>query len=138
MMKSYKAELRQGTASALVEDAVAEMNAIGEELQEWADSMPESLQNGDKYSTLTDSADTLTGRQVNVDEFPCDEVSIPYTIYLPKRKKRSPSREVRLGNAIAMIQAVIEFYSGLDDDYSEIISELEELTEEVEIPGVYS
>ena len=137
-MKSYKAELRQGTPSALVEDAVAEMNAIGEELQEWADSMPESLQNGDKYSTLTESADTLTGRQLDIDEFPCDEVSIPYTIYLPKRKKRSPSREVRLGNANAMIQAVIDFYSGLDEDYSEIIGQLEELVEEVEIPGVYS
>ena len=137
-MKSYKAELRQGTPSALVEDAVAEMNQLGEELQEWADSMPESLQNGDKYSTLTEAADTLNGRQVNIDEFPCDEVSIPYTIYLPKRKKRSPSREVRLGNAISMIQAVIDFYSGLDDDYSEIVSELEELAEEVEIPGVYS
>lgn len=137
-MKSYKAELRQGTASALVEDAVAEMNQLGEELQEWADSMPDNLQGGDKYSTITEAADTLSSRQVDIDEFPCDEVSIPYTIYLPKRKKRSPSREVRLGNAISMIQAVIDFYSGLDDDYSEIISELEELAEEVEIPGVYS
>lgn len=138
MMKSYKAELRKGSPSGLVEDAVSEMNELGDELQEWADSMPESLQGGEKYSTLCDSADTLKGRELNIDEFPCDEVSIPYTIYLPKRKKRSPSREVRLGNAIAMVQAVIDFYNGLDEDYSEIVSELEELTEEVEIPGVYS
>lgn len=136
-MRSYKTEMRTGTASALVEGAVAEMNAIGEELQEWADGMPDNLQGGDKYSTLTESADTLRGRQVNIDEFPCDEVSIPYTVYMPKRKKRSPSREVRLGNAIAMVQAVIEFYSGLDEDYSDIIDQLEELTEEVDIPGVY-
>lgn len=137
-MRSYKTEMRTGTASALVEDAVAEMNAIGEELQEWADGMPDNLRGGDKYSTITDAADTLSSRQVDIDEFPCDEVSIPYTIYLPKRKKRSPSREVRLGNANVMIQAVIDFYSGLDEDYSEIIGQLEELVEEVEIPGVYS
>lgn len=136
-MKSYKTEMRTGTASALVEDAVAEMNAIGEGLQEWADGMPDNLQGGDKHSMITDTADALSGRQCNVDEFPCDEVAIPYTIHLPKRKKRSPSREVRLGNAIGMIQAVIEFYSGLDEDYSDIIDQLEELTEEVDIPGVY-
>lgn len=137
-MKSYKTELRTGTASSMVEDAISEMNQLGDELQEWADSMPESLQGGEKHSTIEESASTLQGRSVPDVEFPCDEVSIPYYISLPKRKKRSPSREVRLGNAIAMIQAVIEFYEGLDDDYQDLISELEELTEEVEIPAVYS
>lgn len=136
-MRSYKTEMRTGTASALVEGAVAEMNAIGEELQEWADGMPDNLQGGDKHSTITDAADALSGRQCDIDEFPCDEVAIPYSISLPKRKKRSPSREVRLSNAIGMVQAVIEFYSGLDEDYSDIIDQLEELTEEVDIPGVY-
>lgn len=136
-MKSYKTEMRTGTASALVEDAVAEMNAIGEELQEWADGMPDNLQGSSKHSEVEDAADTLKGRECSVDDFPCDEVAIPYSISLPKRKKRSPSREVRLSNAIGMIQAVIEFYSGLDEDYSEIIDQLEELTEEVDIPGVY-
>lgn len=136
-MRSYKTEIRSGTASAMVEDAVAEMNAIGEELQGWADGMPDNLQGGDKHSTITDAADTLVNRQCDVDEFPFDGVAIPYSIDLPKRKKRSPSREVRLSNAIGMVQAVIEFYSSLDEDHGDIISELEGLTEEVDIPGVY-
>jgi hypothetical protein len=137
-MKSYKTELRTGTASSMVEDAISEMNQLGDELQEWADSMPESLQGGDKHSTIEESAGTLQGRSMPDVEFPCDEVSIPYHVMLPKRKKRSPSREVRLSNAIAMIQAVIEFYEGLDDDHQDLINELAELTEEVEIPAVYS
>ena len=36
-----------------------ELEALKEEIEEWRDNMPESLQGGDKYSTLDDTANTL-------------------------------------------------------------------------------
>jgi len=43
----------------LVDDAFSEIETLGEEMREWADNMPESLQGGDKYSTIDETANML-------------------------------------------------------------------------------
>jgi hypothetical protein len=137
-MKSYRQQLHEGSPSGIIEDAVAELNQLGEELQEWADSMPDNLQGSDKHNTLIEGADTLTNLQCDIEDFPHDESTLKYFSHQPKRKSRSPSRAVRLENANEAIQAVIEFYRGLDDEESQdVAGQLEELIMEVEIPSQY-
>ena len=47
--------------SSIVADAFSVFADLGDELQNWYDSMPENLQNGDKGSQLAETADTLSG-----------------------------------------------------------------------------
>lgn len=138
-MKSYKTELREGSPDGLVEDAVAELNAIGEELQEWADSMPDNLQGGEKHEALTTAADTLKSIEFDTADLPHTGVVIKYHVSVPKRRRRQPSRSARVENANAAIEAVVEFYRGLDNDEeaSDYADQLKELVMEVEIPSQF-
>lgn len=136
-MKSYKSITSDGTAEDIIATAVDDLIELGGELREWADSMSENLQNSDKYTMLTDSADALESLEVPDIDWPHSDARITYHTEIPRRKNRQPSRQVRLDNANNMIQAVIAFYEGLDDDFQEICDTLGELITECEIPGMY-
>jgi len=137
-MKSYKFELIEGTPSSLVEDAVSEIEELASEIKDWKSKMEgTNLEGSDKYQTLDNAHSELSEVSNNIEEWPHDDVRVTCYISVPKRKKRSPSRAVRLENANAKINAVKEFYENLDGDYSEITDALEAMVKEVEFPGMY-
>ena len=137
-MKSYKSELIEGTPSSMVEDAVSEIESLAEEIEQWKSTMESTnLASSEKYQMLETAYEELSSVSNNIEEWPHDEVRVTCYISVPKRKKRSPSRSVRLENANAKINAVKEFYENLDGDYSEITDALEEMVKEVEFPGMY-
>lgn len=138
-MKSYKVLITTGTPECIVEGAVSELLELGGELEEWKSGMEgTALENTDKYATLDDAATQLQGIELPDLKWPHADTQITYYYATPKRKKRSPSRQVRLDNAVSAIQAVVDFYEGLDslpEDFD--LSELSELIVEIEIPGMY-
>lgn len=50
---------RANLAISFVEDAMATIEELKEELESWKDSIPENLQNSDKYSQLEESISTM-------------------------------------------------------------------------------
>jgi hypothetical protein len=139
-MKSYKDEISDGTPEDLVTNAITQLNELGDELRQWASSMEgTNLENSEKYTELCEAADTLEGLEFSPeDDWPHPDARVTYHYRTPRRKKRSPSRQVRLENANAQINAVIGFYTNLDDDLEDIISSLEELVHDIDIPTQYS
>lgn len=140
MTKSYKDVTLTGTPESLVSDAVAEFEALAEELGEWRDGMDgTNLEGSDKQNSLGEAVESLESRQSPVTDWPHSEASLTCTVQQQRRKSRGNSRDVRVANSISMVQCVIDFYSGLDDaaDHEDLIAELEQLTDDVEIPGMF-
>lgn len=140
-MNAYKSEVREGTPEQLVTDAVSEYESLAEELRSWASNMEGSnLEGGEKYQALDEAASTLENVSMpEPDEWPHSEAKITWHESVPRRKKRSPSRAVRVDNARARVEAVRSFYEDLDDadDHQDLIGQLQEIEIEVEIPGMY-
>jgi hypothetical protein len=138
-MKSYKTITTTETPKGIVEGAVSELLSLGEELEDWKSGMEgTALENTEKYSTLDDAASQLQCVETPEFDWPHADTQITYYYSTPKRKKRAPSRQVRLGNAVQAIQSVIDFYSGFDSLPEEFdLAELEALVLEIEIPGMY-
>ena len=143
MSNSYKFENDTGGPEDLITGAVDIFTELNDELTEWRDGMTGSnLESSQKYSDLEEAISELDNKETPDaanDGWPHAEARITYSRQVHKRKNRSPSRQVRLDNANAMIDAVIQFYSDLDDaaDHEDLIGELEELKCEAEIPGMF-
>lgn len=141
MSKSYKLVQDTGTPRDLVYNAIQDIEDMKGELEEWRDGLEGTgLSGSEKYSSLSEAIDTM--EQVNIStphEWPHTTARISYTFSTPRRTKRRPSRQVRFDNAMSQIQAVIDFYSNLDDaeEHRELIDELENCIVSVEIPGMY-
>lgn len=56
---------------------VSELEDLKGEIEEWRDNMPESLQGGDKYSTLDETANTLDSAISELEGVTFPEVKIP-------------------------------------------------------------
>ena len=139
---AYKLMNDSGGPEDLISMAVDEINEVKGELEEWRDGMQGSnLENSEKFSALEEAISQLeTFDSFSApDEWPHADAKVVYHYSVNKRKKRGPSRAVRIENAVAKVSAVVEFYQGLDDaeDHADLITELEQLVIEVEVPGMY-
>ena len=135
------------TADSLVDDAVGELQCLGEELREWYDNLPESLQQSDKAYTLDESAGMLEAvYEPDLDDS-ATEVDV---VFIPAIN--ISSRRDRHAEAIAMLEAAKEALitadEGLDGEldltkdntHEEGVNDIENIIHEVEcveFPGMF-
>lgn len=110
---------RTGTVLDAISGACSDLVSLGEECREVHDNMPESLQQGQRGSTLDETADTL--ESVSEPDVPAPLQDLPCKWYeqLPKRKGRGLSRSGRRDNAVAALEAAIDAV----ENYSDLIDE---------------
>lgn len=145
-MSSYRAEIREGAVSD-VESAFSEIETLASEMRETFDNMDGAgMGHLDKCERAGEAADAL--EQVSAVEPPecVADVAISWSEQVQRRRGRGPSREVRLSNAVALLQAAIEAANEADlveddaDARDEFVTELEnavEIVEGVEFPGMF-
>src|SRR5258708_6432057 len=124
MAGSYKPVERETTIGAAVGDAFSEFQSLQEEMQETADNMSgANMEHLPKYETAEAAASELENHEeVDVPES-LAEKPVKWTETVHKSKWGHPSRAVRLSNAQAMLQAVIDV---LEDDKSDDAEQLRE------------
>jgi len=128
--KKRKNEI-EGTIHQIISDAMAEIEMVKEELQDWLDGMPENLQQSMKAEELQEAIDGL--ESVIEPEVPeaLAETRVRWTT------RKVSSRNGRLAEVINMLEAVVE---AIREEYNEFKSEVEEMIdnlEGVECPGMY-
>lgn len=101
-------------------EVMSECETLAEEMQSWADNMPENKQGGDKHGEVEAAAETLN-EAVSDDPSGAEDASwlneIKITIQDPTPRRQSYSRSARLGQASTILQAVIEQLEEYDADH---------------------
>lgn len=115
------------TLEGLVADAASTFEELASELGEWRDSLEEKFSQTDKYSRVSEAADTLEG--LNQPSLPDwlekDETKIEWEGRPPKRKQ---SRSDRRDDACSLLDMAIQHL----DERIDKLDEKKELTEEEE------
>lgn len=91
-------------ADSLVADAFSIFETLGEEIRGWYDNLPESFQQGEKGSTLDDTATELEDIAANVPTVPKTIGSMP-VLHLPSK---TSSRSEQCSEARSMLAEVGE------------------------------
>jgi glycosyltransferase A (GT-A) superfamily protein (DUF2064 family) len=68
---------RLSKAQALIEEAASIVSDLQEEMQNWYDNMPESLQGGDKASAVEECANNLEEIKDALEQIDCSNVEFP-------------------------------------------------------------
>ncbi len=145
--RGYYAE----TLTALIDNAYSDAEAVGEELTEWYDGMPENLQEGEKGDTLQESASTI-------ENAVCEKPDLPegidgYALTVEFFPGKCDSRPARLAEARARLEAAADLLeewctdrtdANTEDDLTiEVMDVIETLREgareleDVECPGMF-
>lgn len=134
------------TLDAVVSDALSELQALGEELREWFDNMPENLQGSAKGDEVSGAADALEAIDEDID-IPevLRDLSVSYLV-----TKRARSRSDRRDECITMLTAAedalrsrVEEQTQAKEDASEAqdvadsIQSVIDEAEAVDFPGMY-
>jgi dsDNA-binding SOS-regulon protein len=108
--------------SSAVSDAYSGMDELKDELQNWLDNMPESLQNGSKADELNEAIDAIS----NVDEITVPDClengkDVPsVTYYTSKKSSRSGRRDTLTSMLSGAADAGREYIQTLSElDYDE-------------------
>ena len=147
---AYKSVTYTTTVDAAISDAFSALDELGSECREIADNASEGLSQTQRIQTLGETADTLEGLSA-VDDIPeaVKELPVSYPAAEPTRKRQSPSRAVRCGNAVTMLQAGIDTLTEWIennpehesvDDVQGVIDEVEQAIGEAEgceFPGMF-
>lgn len=156
-MSSYKPVTTEYSVADAIANGYSELQSLRDEMQETADNMSgANMEHMPKYETASTTADTLGNFCDDEPEVPEEAGNgrIQVTEMVNKRKGRGPSRQVRLDNAVAMLEAAKAHLETLqeaaeegegeketgDDDYQELIDKLDEDIGEAsgcEFPGMY-
>jgi len=160
--KKLSNEMYKISIEDMVNNARGTVEELASELREWHDNLPESLQNGDKGSTLEDSASTL--ENLDIPELPdwatdTDHTNAITTVFFPSLEW--DSRAARASGASEELRAAaerlreeaekLEKPEGCDveenkkraergDELSNLADEYESAADEisgVEFPGMY-
>lgn len=113
----YKNAECKTTVGAAISDAFAEITTLAEEMESWADNMPESKQGSSKHDEVEAAKDELENHN-NEPDVPDFLADLPVT-YIEQRKtgkRGGPSRSVRLGNAQTMLQAARDAIQAFTDE----------------------
>lgn len=110
---AYKSVQQKTNALAAIADAYSDLTDLGSECREAADNMEgANLGHLEKCETFSSTADTLEGiSEVDVDTKHTEAfeaVEVTYSEMVNKDKRRGPSRDVRLSNAVSMLRAAAE------------------------------
>lgn len=141
-MGSYKFEKKKSTLGAVISDAYSDLQTLRDEMQETVDNMEgANMEHLPKYDTASEAVSELDvcDNEPDVPEALAD-LEVEYSEQVNKRKGRGPSREVRLSNATAMLQAVRDLLNERenDDAADELVQEIDEAADlDVTFPGMY-
>ena len=131
----------EGTISSFLEDAKQEIEELREEMATWRDNMGESegLAATERYQRVEEAASSLEYADLEL-EAP-EEIS-GIEITANEVRKRSPSRQVRLQNALDRLQAILDCDTGylmnIDvDEFMDSISDAISELQGIEFPGMY-
>lgn len=108
MSAAYKFVQVTHTAADAVSSAYGELQALRDEMRDWADNMEGgNLGHTEKCSQVSECADTLDPAD-NEPEVPecLAATSVTYGEAVSSRKGRSPSRSTRCSNAVGALEAV--------------------------------
>ena len=101
-------------------DEFQNISELSEEMVEWRDKIPDSLQGSDKYSRVDDAANLLDDGARALEEFSDNikpaldgipgilDTEIKYTMHMMYKGYQEP-RWVRLANALAAFEAAAQF-----------------------------
>lgn len=141
MSKSYKYTTVTEKLQDAVSNAFSERLQLAEEMREWYDNLPESLQGGDKGGRIEEAASTLENiEEVDLSDLPDEilnrEISFTEAIKVKGRSK-TPSRDARRNNATARLSTAVDALREWADQGEEQIEQEEgdsnrELEEQVE------
>lgn len=155
MTSSYKIVARRSSVDSLLD--ASEIEELASEMEEWRDGMSgTSLESTEKYNAVDEAADTLrdtfTELESQIDDLRnlLDERTLKTEVQYVERelryKRRSgPSRDVRVGNWISGIRAVLDYLTeAIKPDVTEVHTSIDSITsltedlEGIEFPGMYS
>jgi hypothetical protein len=132
--------LHKATLADAIDEAFGGLSGLAEEMQSWADNMPESLQGGSKYEAVSGTAETLSNlEQPDVPES-LSGLEVEYNDLPPR--SRGYSRSDRHGQACYILDTCIDLLRERenDDEASELAEELQSAMDEaenVEFPGMF-
>lgn len=104
MASKPKTHEHSSTIGSALEEAMGELESLGEEMRSWYDNMSENLQGGEKAQTIEATADTLEGLQAPDVPEHLEEEAVSYTT---QSKRRSTPRHMRCSNATSALGAII-------------------------------
>lgn len=153
MVAESKYKVREVLLSDAANEAYSELQSLGEEMREWADNLEEKFSGTDKYTRVSEAADTLEG--LNEPDYPDwagkTKVSITELIKPPRKQSRAYRRDQAcsiIDECTAAcnewLEAHEEVKEGADLELSgqieQLRDDLENLKDEaegVEFPGMY-
>lgn len=115
--KMYKTESRTTTLSFAVSDAFSEFDMLADEMAEVREALEERFSQTSRYEQVEETAGKLDEHRdaPNVPDF-LEELQVSFAIGIPKPKRYVASRMSRCGNAINMLNAVVELLNEFADD----------------------
>jgi len=134
------------TIADALSDAIGELTSLAEEAREVCDNMPESLQQSSRYEALDNAASELEGIQEPDVPDALGAVEVKYSQEAPRSARRGLSRNSRVANAVAQLEAVWEKLDEMctaDENNEEAdglrsdVDDIKGTAEGVEFPGMY-
>lgn len=120
----------------LIDEAVEELRSLGSEIREWYDNLPDGLRDSSKAGGLEEAANTLD--DIESPDLP-DDIAHLTLVHVPGIGNHA-SRSDRRDDAVAMLQAALEFITHLDDtQHAGTADDLERIIEDAEqvcFPGM--
>lgn len=144
MGSNYKTVARVTTVADAVSAAYSELQALRDEMREWADNMEAgNLGQTSRYEAVNECADQLDQVADDEPEVPEGLGALPVTVHdsQNRRKGRGLSRAVRCGDATGHLEAaasVLEDQEG--EEAEELAQKLREAADEAsaaDFPGMY-
>jgi hypothetical protein len=146
MAKRKVAVVREMSIADAVSETFGEFQGLGEEMRSWADAMEEKFSATDKFSRVSEAADTLE----NINEASVDDSLKDLKVSFTEMSKKRPSRPDRCGHACYILDECIQVLDeiiddekadqSLKDDASSLRDDLDNAKSEaecVEFPGMY-
>lgn len=142
-----KSNIVQTTIGDAISDGCSVLEELGGEMENWYDSIPENLQNGDKASAVQECQEAMqeAGDAPNV---PDSIAGFQATVYVSNKKRQS--RSDRRNEAVAYLQAAADalreiaeddkISESLRDEAGELADEVQQRidsAESVEFPGMF-
>jgi hypothetical protein len=130
MASKPKNHEHSSTIGSALEEAMSELQELGEEMRSWYDNMSENLQGGEKAQTIESTADTLEGLQAPDVPEHLEEEAVSYTT---QSKRKSTPRHMRCSNATSALGAIIsaceDYVQKAEDAISALPDDAEDDTE---------
>lgn len=133
MAKRFKSIPRTTTVEAAIEDAKAEIEALYEEMNEWAENMESNSMEGlPKYEEVTEARDALeqskdSPEEIDMDRLPqvLRDADASYTEARPYGRKPEP-RWMRLSNCVSMLHAAKDKIEAAEEERNNSVEDTEQ------------